>query len=81
MVLPLTFVVSCGVAAVFLYMGFKDNNQGEFYDLQTGAIDIPYSSMLFVSVFIPCFIALNLAAMLWHAASLLFRHMFRPGER
>ena len=81
MVLPLTFVVSCVIAAVFLYMGFENNNQGEFYDFQTGSIDVSYSLILLLLTFIPSFIALNLAATLWHVASLLFRRMFRPGER
>ena len=42
----LFFTISVG--SLFLWMGAQNNNNGEYFDIQTGAWDIPYAALQFV---------------------------------
>jgi len=38
---------------LFLYIGFKENTQGEYYDPLTKDIDLPYAAEMFLISFLP----------------------------
>jgi hypothetical protein len=54
--LVLAVLLAGGWAALMLWAGFQDNNQGEFFDPQSGTIDWSYSALLFFSWFIAIFV-------------------------
>ncbi len=44
------------ISLTFLYIGIKNNNQGEFYNFETGNIDFGYILFFISSSFIVSFI-------------------------
>jgi hypothetical protein len=50
-----TLYVAIGIGVIVgitgLVIGFQHNPQGEFVDLETGAIDVGYASLVFMSWF------------------------------
>ena len=59
-------------ASLVLWMGFQDNNQGEFFDPQSGAMVwgsvIPVFLASFISVFVPVAVIGALLQLAWHKA-------------
>lgn len=49
----LAILVGAASGLLFLYIGFNDNNQGEYYDPITRAVDLPYSMEMFLISFLP----------------------------
>lgn len=57
------------VGSLSLYMGAQNNNQGEYYDFQTGEWDIPYAALQFA---VPGIMGICIASFLF-----LLLHTFR----
>jgi hypothetical protein len=46
--IPVSGAIGALVAAFALYVGFQDNSQGEFFDVQTGAVEVRHALWFFV---------------------------------
>jgi hypothetical protein len=68
------FAIGCLLGAVALFVGFQNNNQGEFYDPETGRVDVGYcvAFLLFPGI------ALSGPIILYHVASWIAK---RRGDR
>jgi sterol desaturase/sphingolipid hydroxylase (fatty acid hydroxylase superfamily) len=60
-VLIVAFLVGCGLGGLALWAALQDNNQGEFLDPKTGALDWAQSSLVFLGWFLPVFILVTVA--------------------
>jgi NhaP-type Na+/H+ or K+/H+ antiporter len=45
--IPVSGAVGVVVAGCALYLGFKDNSQSEFFDVQTGSVEVWHSLWFF----------------------------------
>lgn len=66
----LSILISAGFASFMLYAGFQNNNQGEFYDFDTGVVDCLYCiklwSIFFAELFIVSFSVIAIVAYLFN---------------
>ena len=60
-------VLAAGWAGLMLWVAFQNNNQGEFFDPQSGAVEWGYVALLFLAWFVPVFFPITLigAALQW----------------
>jgi hypothetical protein len=58
--LVLAAVLGAAFAVFMLWLGFRDNNQGEFFDPQMGATAWRQTTALFFGWFIPIFLPITL---------------------
>jgi hypothetical protein len=47
--IPVSVAIGVVVAGFALYLAFKDNSQGEFFDVRTGAVDVWHSLWFFIA--------------------------------
>ncbi len=58
--LVLAAVLAAGLAALMVWVAFQDNNQGEFFDPQTGAVAWSTTIRLILGWFVPVFLPITL---------------------
>lgn len=76
-VLGVATLPGLAVASVMLWIAFQENPQGEFFDPATGAVDWPYSLMLFGLWFLVVAVPIAVAAL----GGLAFRSRLRRRRR
>jgi hypothetical protein len=62
--LVLAAVPAACLASLLLWIGFNNNNQGEFFDPQSGAVEWSYAVLVFLAYFALVFIPIALGAVL-----------------
>jgi hypothetical protein len=50
----------------FLYLEFQNNNQGEYFDPGSGAVDFPYVTLMFSTVAIPVAVIVFITELAFH---------------
>lgn len=63
-------IIGLLIASLATYVGLSHNAQGEFYNVETGAVDLAYASVIFISWFAVTFIVFMVMGVL---GVLLFR--------